>query len=68
MVIPVKVLTEKMRDLKVKFDRVAYRKAYDRTYFKQKVACPRCGQLKTKHMMKRHMRTNKCERDSLKRS
>ena len=58
----VKNLTEKMQKLRVKFDRVAYRKAYDAVYFKKTVACPRCGGLKVKHMLSRHMKTKKCER------
>ena len=43
-----------------KFDRVAYRKKYDQTYFKKTVRCPRCGETKVKHMLARHMRTRKC--------
>ena len=43
-----------------KFDRVAYRKKYDQTYFKKTVQCPRCGETKVKHMLSRHMRTRKC--------
>lgn len=58
----VKNLTEKMQKLRVKFDRVAYRKAYDAVYFRKVAVCPRCGQLKTKHMLGRHMKTKKCER------
>lgn len=58
----VKTLTNKMQTLRVKFDRVAYRKDYDRKYFKQKARCVHCGQLKIKHMMKRHMQTKKCQR------
>ena len=42
------------------FDRVAYRKKYDQTYFKKTVQCPRCGETKVKHMLSRHMRTRKC--------
>ena len=57
----VKNLTEKMQKLKVGFDRVAYRKAYDKVYFKKTVACPRCGGIKVKHMLSRHMKTKKCE-------
>jgi hypothetical protein len=45
---------------KEKFDRVAYRKRYDRTYYKKTVQCPRCGETKVKHMLARHMRTRKC--------
>ena len=61
----VKNLTKKMKKLKVTFDRVAYRKEYDAEYFKKKVACPRCGQLKVKHMLRRHMKTRKCSRSAL---
>jgi len=61
----VKNLTEKMEKLRVKFDRVAYRKAYDAVYFKKTVACPRCGEVKVKHMLSRHMKTKKCERAAL---
>ena len=56
----VQTLTKKMKNMKIKFDRVAYRKAYDAVYFKKKVACPRCGQLNVKHMLRRHMKTKKC--------
>ena len=60
----VKTLTEKMEKLRVKFDRVAYRKAYDAVYFKRRVPCPRCGGVKVKHMLARHMKTQKCRRAS----
>jgi hypothetical protein len=55
-------LTEEMKNLKVKFDRAAYRKKYDATYFKKKTRCPNCGELRVKHMLKRHMQTKKCQR------
>jgi len=61
-VFTVKALTEKMTKLKVKFDRAAYRKKYDATYFKKKTRCPNCGELRVKHMLKRHMQTKKCQR------
>jgi len=57
----VKTLTETLQNMKLGFDRAAYRRAYDKVYFKQTVVCPRCGQTKTKHMLKRHMKTNKCK-------
>ena len=46
--------------MKLKFDRVAYRRAYDKVYFKEKVVCPRCGESKVKYKLKRHMKTKKC--------
>ena len=60
----VKVLTQKMRKMSVKpkFNRAAYRKLYDSKYFRKKVRCPNCGQLKVKHMLRRHMQTKKCQR------
>ena len=58
----VKTLTENMQKLRLKFDRVAYRKAYDKVYFKKTAVCPRCGEVKTRHMLSRHMKTKKCER------
>jgi hypothetical protein len=64
----VKALTEEMKNLKVKFDRAAYRKKYDATYFKMKTRCPNCGDLKVKHMLKRHMQTRKCKRAAEQRS
>lgn len=57
----VKNLTNKMAKLRVKFDRVAYRKLYDSKYFKKRAKCPNCGELKVKHMLKRHMQTKKCK-------
>ena len=56
----VKTLTKNLKNLKLKFDRAAYRKAYDKVYFKQRMVCPWCGQSKTKHMLKRHQATAKC--------
>ena len=55
-------LTEKMSKLKLGFDRAAYRVAYDKVYFKRTAACPNCGEIKVRHMLKRHMKTNKCKR------
>ena len=57
----VKNLTNEMAKLRVKFDRVAYRKLYDSKYFKKRAKCPNCGELKVKHMLKRHMQTKKCK-------
>ena len=56
----VKTLAEGIQKMKVKFDRVEYRRLYDKTYFKRKVVCPRCGETKVRHMLKRHMKTKKC--------
>ena len=56
----VKTLAEGIRKMKVKFDRVEYRRLYDKTYFKRKTVCPRCGETKVRHMLKRHMMTKKC--------
>ena len=57
-------LTKKLKKLKVtapkRFDRVAYRKAYDSVYFKKCIRCARCGTSTLKHMIKRHMKTRKC--------
>ena len=58
----VKTLTAELKKLRVKFDRKAYRKAYDAVYFRKKVACPHCGELKVKHMLNRHLKTKKCKR------
>ena len=58
----VKTLTDELKKLKLGFDRAAYRRKYDAVYFKRTRVCPRCGQTKTAHMMRRHMRTNKCKR------
>ena len=55
-------------DIGGKFDRVAYRKAYDKVYYKKTAACPRCGEMKVKHQMKRHMKTKKCQKRKLKKS
>ena len=60
MVKTVQTLTEKMSNLKIKFDRAAYRASYDKVYFKKKAVCPRCGQLRVKHKMRRHMKTKLC--------
>ena len=61
----VKNLTNEMAELQVrnltKFDRVAYRKLYDSKYFKKRAKCPNCGELKVRHMLKRHMQTKKCK-------
>ena len=56
----VKTLTKNLKKLKLNFDRATYRKAYDKVYFKQRTVCPWCGQIKTKHMLKRHQATQKC--------
>ena len=58
----VKTLTEDFAKLKIKFDRASYRAAYDKVYFKQTAKCPNCGEIKVKHMLKRHMKTAKCKR------
>ena len=57
----VKILTAKLKKLTVKFDRVSYRAAYDKWYFKRTAKCPNCGQVKVRHMMNRHMKTVKCK-------
>ena len=57
----VKTLTKNFEKLKVKFDRASYRAAYDRVYFRRTVECPHCGEIKVKHMLKRHMKTAKCK-------
>ena len=62
----VKNLTKRMQKMKVGFDRVAYRKAYDKFYFKRTAVCPNCGETKTKHMLKRHMLTAKCKKNGIK--
>lgn len=59
-------LTKSMQNLKVGFDRVAYRRAYDKFYFKRTATCPKCGEIKTKHMLKRHMLTAKCKKNAIK--
>ena len=57
----VQTLTKKFGEMKLGFDRVVYRRAYDKVYFKKTVVCPRCGETKVKHKLKRHMKTNKCK-------
>ena len=57
----VKTLTKNFEKLKVKFDRASYRAAYDKVYFRRTVECPHCGEIKVKHMLKRHMKTAKCK-------
>jgi ribosomal protein L32 len=56
----VKTLTVKLKKLTVKFDRTAYKAAYDKVYFKRTAVCPKCGEIKVRHMLKRHMKTSKC--------
>ena len=56
----VKTLTDRMSKLKIAFDRAAYRASYDKVYFKKTAKCPNCGEIKVKHMLKRHMQTKKC--------
>ena len=58
----VKTLTKDFAKLKVSFDRVAYKAAYDKVYFKRTAPCPNCGAIKVRHMLKRHMKTLKCKR------
>ena len=53
-------LTEGIQKMKLGFDRVAYRRAYDKVYFKKKAVCPRCGLCRVAHKMKRHMQSKKC--------
>ena len=60
----VKVLTEKLKKLTVKFDRASYKAAYDKVYFKRTAPCPHCGAIKVRHMLKRHMKTLKCRKFS----
>jgi ribosomal protein L32 len=57
----VQTLTKSLDELKLGFDRVSYRRHYDKVYFKKTVVCPRCGELKVKHKIKRHMKTKKCK-------
>jgi ribosomal protein L32 len=57
----VQTLAEKLGNMKLGFDRVAYRRAYDKVYFRKTVVCPRCGETKVQHKLKRHMKTNKCK-------
>ena len=47
--------------MKIKFDRAAYRAAYDKIYYKQTVVCPVCSCTITKHHLKRHQKTAKCK-------
>ena len=55
---------KKFGEMKIGFNRPAWKKAYDKVYFGLKATCPKCGELKTKHMMKRHQKTAKCKRAS----
>jgi hypothetical protein len=34
--------------------------AYDAIYFRKTAVCPHCGEVKTRHMISRHMKTKKC--------
>ncbi len=68
MVKTVQNLTKSFDGMKLGFNRAAYRRAYDRVYFKKRVVCPRCGETKVKHKLKRHMKTNKCLRHTKKKS
>ena len=54
-------LTKSLEEMKLGFDRVSYRRQYDKVYFKKTVVCPRCGELKVRHKIKRHMKTKKCK-------
>ena len=56
----VKTLTKDFKKLSVKFDRAVYKAAYDKVYFKRTAVCPNCGEIKVRHMLKRHMKTAKC--------
>ena len=58
----VKTLTKEFEKMKIGFNRASYRAAYDKVYFKQTAKCPNCGEVKVKHMLKRHMNTKKCKR------
>ena len=60
MVKMVQTLTKKLGEMKIGFDRAAYRKAYDAFYFKRTAVCPNCKETKVKHKLKRHMLTKKC--------
>ena len=51
-------LAEKLQELKVKFNRKAWMKQYQ----KKKAICPRCFCEVCEHMMGRHQDTNKCKR------
>ena len=57
----VKTLTMRFKKLTVKFDRAVYKAAYDKVYFKRTAVCPNCGEIKIRHMLKRHMSTVKCK-------
>ena len=49
-------LTKRIKKMKLGFNR----KVYESRYFKRKAVCPRCGETKVRHMLKRHMKTKKC--------
>ena len=57
----VQTLTKVLDEMKLGFDRVSYRRQYDKVYFKKTAVCPRCGELKVRHKIKRHMKTKKCK-------
>ena len=57
----VQTLTKSLGEMKLGFDRVSYRRQYDKVYFKKTAVCPRCGELKVRHKIKRHMKTKKCK-------
>ena len=46
--------------LHIKFDRAAYRFAYDKMYFKKRATCPWCGSIVLKHHLKRHQTSKRC--------
>jgi hypothetical protein len=58
----VKTLTNDLKKLTVKFDRASYKAAYDKVYFKRTAKCPNCGEIKVRHMLKRHLKTARCRR------
>ena len=52
----VAALAERVRGLKLGFDR----KAWTRKHLRIKVKCPWCGSVVCKHMLRRHWLTRKC--------
>jgi ribosomal protein S27AE len=55
-------VTSKMSELRIKFDRVTWKKRYDKKYFKKKAVCPLCGVTILKHHLKRHMSRKICRK------
>ena len=54
-------LAKDFAKLQIKFDRTAYRFAYDKVYFKKRATCPLCESVVLRHHLKRHQTSKRCE-------